>query len=300
MDLSPASLLQNIALFKTQALGSLFGTADNSANDIFSSLLNQKIAGQGSQGNSSDASTLLASTSDSTGLSATGRKLSLFDPESAYKMMSLINNRDVFFKAQYSELGSMSVAVAQMQTAAQNLGSINANTSNEDIAKGLQQFVDQYNNWRATFNADVESGGLLNGTQAAEVSLYELEQSAKNIFFGAKDGVHGLGDLGISINGNTHMASFDPSKLNATLTSNPQGAVGAIEDFSSNFAKSAALLNSANNFLPNQLANLNRAIHYIDDNKSALTQEFGSGDAARPTGKVAQALAAYNQVYAQS
>ena len=293
MDLSPASLIQNIALFKTQALGSLFGASDNTANDIFSSLLNQKIAGQG---NASDASAMLASTSNSTGLSANGRNVSLFDPESAYKMMSLINNRDVF-KAQYSELGSMSAAVAQMQTAGQSLGNISANTSSDDIANGLQHFVDQYNNWRSTFNADVESGGLLNGTQAAEVSLYELEQSAKNTFFGAKDGVHGLGDLGISINANTHMASFDPTKLQATLASNPQGAVNAIQDFSTNFAKSAELLNSTDNFLPNQLANLNRAIHYIDDNKTALTKEFGSGDAAHPTGKVAQALAAYKQTY---
>lgn len=293
MDLSAASVLQNIAQFKTQALGALFSPSASAANDIFAGLLAQKIDTDKSKAAFDTA--LKAETKS--GLSATGRNTALFDPESAYKMMSLINNRDVLYKAQYSELAQMSAGVAQMQTAGASLSNITANAPPEEIAKGLQHFVDQYNNWRSKFNTDVENGGLLQGTQAAEVSLYELEQSAKNIFFGAKDGVHGLGELGVSIDTNTHMASLDTNKLKSTLLSNPQGALSAIQDFSQNFAKSAALLNSENNFLPKQLNNLNRAIHYIDENKTALTQEFGSGDVAKPSGKVAQALAAYQRVY---
>ena len=68
-----------------------------------------------------------------------------------------------------------------------------------------------------------------------------------------------------------------------------------IREFSANFAKSAALLNADNNFIPNQINNLGRVIHYIDEHKAALAQEFGSGDPATPSGKIAQALAAYNQ-----
>ncbi len=290
MDLSPATVLQNIAQFKTQALGTLFSPGASAANDIFASLLSQKI-------DTDKSTTQAAVTPSANKLTASGRNAALFDPESAYTMMSLINQRDVLYKAQYSELGQISTGVAQMQSAGASLGNISANTTPEEIADRLQHFVDQYNDWRSEFNSDVQAGGLLQGTQAAEISLYELEQSAKNIFFGAQDGVHGLGDLGISIDANTHLANFDSSKLKSTLESNASGVISAIQDFSQNFTKSAALLNSENNFLPRQLDNLNRAIHYIDKNKTALTQEFGSGDPARPTGKIAEALAAYQRVY---
>lgn len=40
-----------------------------------------------------------------------------------------------------------------------------------------------------------------------------------------------------------------------------------------------------------------RAIRFIDDNRDSLRAEFGTGDAARPVGQVAQALAAYNSTY---
>ena len=73
-------------------------------------------------------------------------------------------------------------------------------------------------------------------------------------------------------------------------------AVSTIDEFAANFALSAELLNSANNFIPNRLANLDRVIDYIDANKTSLQQEFGSGDAAKATGELARALAAYQQM----
>lgn len=295
MDLSPASLIQNIAQCKSHILDSLFSGGASASSDLFASLLTQKMA----SGGAGDTCPLSAAqgANATTAVAANGRNVSLFDPESAYKMMSFINNRDVLYQAQYSELGQMSSGLAQMQAAAQGLSSLSANSSANDIANSLQHFVDQYNHWRQTFNGDVQAGGLLAGTQAAEVSLYELEQSAKNRFFGAQAGVHGLADLGISIDANSHLATLDNNKLNAMLSANPQGGLSAIQDFSSNFAKSAGLLNAQNNFIPNQLANLGRAIHYISDNRSAWTQEFGSGDPAQAKGKVAEALAAYQRVY---
>jgi flagellar capping protein FliD len=182
-----------------------------------------------------------------------------------------------------------------MQDAGQSLGSIDSSTSNEDIATRLQNFVGQYNGWVERFNPDMQRGGLLADTQAAQVSRYELDQSIKNIFNGAKDGVHGLADLGISIDQNTKLASLDTTRLNSLLAGNQQGGVDALQEFSANFAKSASLLNSDGNFIPNRLNNLSKVIGYIAENKTSLQSEFGTGDPAKPSGLVAQALAAYNQ-----
>lgn len=295
MDISPAAITHSIALFQSQALGALFGADSSGASDLFSTLLAQKT---GDARASNDLSSLLGAHAGSNGLSSTGRNLALFDPESAYNMMSFINSRDVLYKAQFSELNQMKAGVAQMQAAGQGLGAITGDTPPAGVEALLQNFVERYNHWRESFNADVEQGGLLDNMQAAEVSLYELEQSVKYNFFGAKDGIHGLRDLGISIDPATHLATLDSKQLHATLSANHPGAVNAIQEFSANFAKSAGLLNADNNFIPNQLDNLSRVIRYISDNKTALTQEFGSGDAAKPSGKIAQALAAYQQSYA--
>jgi len=110
--------------------------------------------------------------------------------------------------------------------------------------------------------------------------------------------MHGMSDIGITIDPTTGLASLENTKLDLTLATNKQAAVNTIQDFSANFTKSAYLLNSENNFIPNQLNNLNSAIHYIADNKDSLQIEFGIGNPAKPTGQVAQALAAYNQTYA--
>ena len=300
MDISNASLVYNNALFQTQVLGDLFGaqkstTSAAGSDDIFSSLLSQQ---RGKNKPQTALDSLLNPSKDVSGVSSTGRNLSLFNPESAYNLVSFINSREVLYKAQFLELSLIKSGVAQLQVAGAGLGEISSNTAPAGVQGLLQNFVGQYNHWRESFNADVETGGLLDNVQAAEISLDELEQSVSNRFFGASAGVQGLRDLGISIDPQTHVATLDQQQLATILSTNPQGAVSAIHEFSRNFAKSAALLNSDNNFIPNQLNNLSRAIHYIGDNIAELKQEFGTGDAARPTGKVAQALAAYNQIYA--
>jgi hypothetical protein len=73
--------------------------------------------------------------------------------------------------------------------------------------------------------------------------------------------------------------------------------LATVQEFSTNFAKSADLLNAEGNFIPRRLDNLNRVIDFIDNNKASLQAEFGLGDSAAPTGKVAQALAVYNAIY---
>jgi len=301
MNISPAS----ISLMKSQVLSSLTSSAfgakhDSSWANVFSLMTSNSILTDPSSSDPLSLPTQSSYINQSggiKGLSPAGRNMALADPESAYKMMTVINKDNVYYKAQFSELSQMKSSIFQMQDAGQNLGSITLSTGNDSIKSRLQAFVGQYNNWIQRFNPDLQQGGLLSDTQAAQVSQYELEQNVNYRFFGAKDGVHGLSDLGITIDPNTRFASLDTAKLDSLLATNKQGAVDTVQEFSANFAKSASLLNSDGNFVPNQLDNLDRAIHYIADNKDSLQKEFGTGDAAKPTGQVAQALTAYNQTY---
>lgn len=294
MNISPAALALNIANFRSQALNGLMNSSHGAkrgagAADIFS------LPSPDSE--TADPLAMLTQGSSVKGLSSTGRNMSLFDPESAFKMMSVINDKDVTYKAQFAELSKMGAEVAQMQSAGQSLGGITTATENDSIKSQLQAFVDQYNQWVQQFNPDMEKGGLLANTQAAQISRYELSQSIENRFNGAMKGMHGLRDLGISIDHATKLATLDTSKLDAVLSANKEGAVNAVQEFSANFAKSASLLNSDGNFIPSQLKNLDKAIHYIADNKDDLQAEFGTGNPAKPTRQVALALAAYNRVY---
>lgn len=232
------------------------------------------------------------------GLSATGRNLSLFDPESAFSMMSRINSLDVTYKAQFSELSEMKAAVSEMKEAGQTLGdAVDSTSENAAITSQLQTFVATYNEWVAEFEATVKGDGVLTGTQAAEISLYELRQSIENRFNGAMDGFRGLADLGLTIDPTTRLAALDTSKLDSVLAANKTGVVNTIDEFSANFSKSAGLLTSVSNFIPNRLANLDRVINYISENKTSLQAEFGLGNPAKMSDKVAKALASYNATY---
>ncbi len=318
MNLSPASLALSIANFQSQALLSIVSASSTAKNN--SSLpttlaladLNSSTSGSTSNASfqsliellmdpspdtNSTATDALSLLTQSNGLSASGRNLALFDPESAYNMMTYINNSEAVDKAQYAELTQMKSGVSHMQEAGQSLGSVALTTPNDAIKSQLQDFVAQYNDWVQRFNPDIQKGSVLAGTQAAQLSLYELDQSIKNIFNGAKDGLHGLSDIGISIDPHTKLASLNTTKLDSMLAAKKLGVVNTIQEFSANFAKSASLLNAEDNVIPKQLRNLDKVIHYIVDNKSSLQQEFGTGSTATSTAQVAQALAVYNQTY---
>lgn len=287
MAVSASSLTLQLATFRSQALGALFDSS-SSATDFGSIFQAASDSMAGSP----------AATTGKNGLSATGRNTSLYDPESAYDMMSLINRKDVDYKAQYAELSAMKSDVAGLASAAQGLGTITTGSGDADIQSRLQAFVDQYNAWDKRFDADVAKGGLLEGTQAAQVARWELEQSVSNRFNGAAEGFNGLADLGIAIDPATGQASLDPAKLRAALAGNRQGAVDTLQEFAAGFAQSANLLNSSGNFIPNQLSNLDSAIHYIDANISSWRSEFGTGNAAAPNAQTAAALAAYEDANA--
>ena len=287
MTISPLSILQNIAGFKSQMIGALFGSNDDPKGDFLSALTAQKSA---LNRTSTDATALLTPDSKAPGLK-------LFDTMSAHKLMTTINHRDVLHKAEFSEMNKMKDYVQQMEDAGDRLSNIITTTPNSEIQAQLQGFVTEYNRLVQQFKPSVQNGGMLEGVQAAEISLYELEQSVKYKFFGAKEGLHGVADLGITIDPNTKLATLDSAKLDAVLSHNKLAAVSTLHEFSSNFSKSADLLNSKGNFIPNRLNNLSRAITYIADNKESLQAEFGVGEAAKINPRVAQALAAYNQIY---
>ena len=293
-----SSLALRMAGAKSQSINILLGSTlgGNKASSGTDFLTRLSGAQSGSQLGATDPLSLLGLSSTTQGLSPSGRNLSLFDPESAYRMMSVINTKDVTYKAQFSELSEMETLVSGMQQAGQALGGVSALMDNEAIESQLQAFAAKYNDWVTRFDGTVKNNGLLAGTQAAEISLYELEQSVKNIFNGAKDGFHGMRDLGLNIDPNTKLATLDTSQLFAALGTNKTGAINALHEFGANFAKSAELLNSANNFIPNRLGNLDRVIDYITDHRSSLQAEFGLGDPAKPSAQVAKALAAYNQI----
>ena len=293
-----SSLALRMAGAKSQSINILLGSAlgGNKASSGSDFLTRLSGAQSGSQLGATDPLSLLGLSTTTQGLSPSGRNLSLFDPESAYRMMSVINTKDVSYKAQFSELSEMGTLVSGMQQAGQALGGVSALMDNEAIESQLQAFAAKYNDWVTRFDGTVKNNGLLAGTQAAEISLYELEQSVKNIFNGAKDGFHGMRDLGLNIGPNTKLATLDTSQLFAALGTNKTGAINALHEFGANFAKSAELLNSANNFIPNRLGNLDRVIDYITDHRSSLQSEFGLGDPAKPSAQVAKALAAYNQI----
>lgn len=264
-------------------------------SDTLSSLT---ATGNGKQAANASATTLLNALNGSVGsLSPTGRNLSLFDPESAYQMMSFINRQNVMFKAQYSELSDMGQYVNQLQKSATGLQSLGSGTSNETLRSQLQQFVTQYNDWITHFNGDMGSGGALNGVQAADVSRYELEQSIKNIFNGAGDGFKGMESLGLTIDDSTHLAKLDPTQLDAALASNRQGVLNTVQQFAGNFAKSAELLTSDGNFISNRLNNLSGALQYIASNESSLQNEFGTGDNFQASGAIAKAAEAYDKAH---
>lgn len=282
-----SSLELRIAEIKSQTFGLLLSSSAASAHDQESANINALLGIDGASATSGQGS----------GLSPAGRNTALFDPESAYRMMTTINAKDVTYKAEYAEMHDMQAYLETMQEAGRRLGDMAGVSGNEEIHATLQDFADAYNEWIDRFDDELQSGGLLAGTQAAQVAQWELEQSIENIFNGVGAGVRGMPGLGFTTDPVSNRISIDHAQLDAVLATNKTGVLAAVQEFSVNFAKSAELLNAEGNFIPRRLDNLDRAIDFIDNNKVSLQAEFGLGDAAAPSGKVAQALAVYNAIH---
>lgn len=293
-----ASLALRLAEGRSESFSAFLGAlSSDKGGDALSALLGQ-FAGK------TDAAGGAMSIPESSGggLSASGRNLSLFDPESAYRMMTEINRRDQVYKAQFFELNEMKQGLGEMQAAGEGLADrvagMAAAADGTALTEELTAFVGQYNEWVGRFGDSVGAGGLLAGTQAAEVSLRALRQSIENPFHGAAGGIDGMADIGLEIDARTGRAALDGERLRAALSSNPEGVLAAVGELGEHFARSAGLLVSENNFIPNRLQNLDRAIDFIADNQSSLQAEFGLGDAPRTSAQVTRAVAAYERMLA--
>jgi len=271
MNTSSTSIVLSIATFRAQMLGSLTdlgSNSDSSFGDILSSL---------QAGHDNSPSALTANSSAGVG-SATGLG-NAQSAQSVYALMTRIDGLNLAYKSQYSELSQMDSCLPRLEEAANQLGLTTVAAANDSIAAKLQDFAQQYNSWIQRFKPDVQRGAVLANTQAAEVPLYELDQVVENRFIGAKDGFHGLADLGVSIDPASGLMSVDAGQLGAALKDNKQAVVDAISEFSVKFAAAANLLASDDNLLQHRLNNLNGAIGYIGANLGSWQQEFGRGSA---------------------
>lgn len=271
MNTSSTSIVLSIATFRAQMLGSLTDLGSNS-DTSFGDILSSLQAGSGKS-----PSALTASGSGGTGAAA-----GLGDSHSAlpvYALMTRIDGLNLAYKSQYSELSQMDSCLPRLEAAANQLGMTTVAEASDSIAAKLQDFAQQYNAWIQRFKPDVQRGAVLANTQAAEVSLYELDQVVENRFIGAKDGLQGLADLGVGIDPASGLMSVDTGQLGAALKDNRQAVVDAIREFSAKFAAEANLLASDDNLIQHRLNNLGGAIGYIGANLGSWQQEFGRGGA---------------------
>ncbi|WP_157670881.1 flagellar filament capping protein FliD [Chitinibacter sp. GC72] len=280
-------LIQQIGQFKTRTLSEL--NSQPATFDI-SSLAAGYISEQQSIHN------LQVNTSQGiSGLSPLGRNLALSNPESAYRMMSHINQLGVIYPAQSARLSDMQTGVGELALTAKSLSKIDATADFASVKAQLQNLADQYNQWRRNFDTDLQDPELLVGTQAAQVARYELAQSIASPFHGAQQGIQGMAVLGLTIDPATNMAQLDTQKLSTVWSQQPTAAAAAVSDFASHFAQSATLLTEQNNFFAKQQANLAKVINYMDSNKTKLQQEFGLGDPPQVSAKIARAYADYQR-----
>lgn len=287
-----SSLQLRLAEFKSQNFDTLLSSPVDSPQEQSWTNFDALFANGNASANPVDALLQPAATTAST----SGRNAALSDPESAYRMMSLINAKDVSYKAEFAEMRDMRSYLAPLSEEARSLGGIDAATANDAIHAHLNAFADAYNGWIGRFDQDLQAGGVLAGTQAAQVSQRELEQSVESFFNGAALGLHGMRDLGFAIDAKTNLASVDGARLDSVLAANKAGVIDTVRQFSAGFATSAALLQADGNFISHRLDNLGRVIDYLDANMPSLQTEFGLGDAAKPNGQVARALASYNAI----
>jgi len=268
MNTSSSSIALSIATFRAQMLGSLTNLGSDNGSS-FGDIMSRFQAG-------GDNSPSALNVNSSVGLNTA---MAPGNSPSAYAMMTRIEGLDLAYKSQYSELSRMDSFLPRLAEAARQLGMTAVAEANDSIVVKLQDFAQQYNAWIQRFKPDVQRGAVLANTQAAEIPLYELDQVVENRFIGAKDGFHGLADLGVSIAPTTGLMSVDTGQLGAALKNNKQAVVDAIKEFSTKIAASANLLASDDNLIQHRLNNLSGAISYIGGNLRSWQQEFGSGGA---------------------
>lgn len=118
---------------------------------------------------------------------------------------------------------------------------ISVTESNSSVSSTLQQFVDQYNKIRDKltslnfYNEETQQRGPLFGSSAALRIENDLSRLVTGKLLGLGD-VASLGSLGITLS-DTGKMSFDSSKLQAKLLSDPVGVEKFFTDTTRGFAK---------------------------------------------------------------
>lgn len=212
-------------------------------------------------------------------------------------MVTVLNRVEVTFKAQYSELGAMRKSLVQEQDAAQKLNTLTPQTPDAGIKAALADFVASYNAGVERFTPSVAKGGILEGSWEAERARFATQRDINYILNGSEVGLKGgLAALGISADPKTGLASVDQTRLDAALAGNKGNVVAALTSFATTFIDTIDALNAAGHAQVRQMANLDRAVHWIADNKAAAQKEFGPGAAATPNDAFAKAVALYDDM----
>lgn len=213
-------------------------------------------------------------------------------------MVTVLNRVEVSYKAQYAELGEMRKSLVSEQAAAEQLQGLSTASSNAGIRQAVDHFVASYNAGVKRFAPSVAKGGVLEGSWEAERARFATRRDIDYILNGSEVGVKkgGLATIGISTDPKTGLASVDHAQLDAALARDRDNTVAGLKAFGDTYADTVDALNAPGHAQLRQMANLDRAVHWIGDNKAAVEKEFGPGKAATPDQAFAKAAALYDEM----
>ena len=321
MSLDLSKLSSQLALFKAQSVTSLFDKATfvwefdplgraagdaRFANGLGSALFDRSataneansLAGIPAFGNLMDqfsASLRLAELPTST--TPTARDAAGGFSRPGQNMVTVLNRLEVTFKAQFSELGEMRKSLVAEQAAAKRLATLDGASTSADVKAELAHFVETYNAGVNRFAPAMDKGGILEGSWEAARARFATQRDISYILNGSEVGIKGdLAQLGISTDPKTGTASIDDAKLEGALAKDRGHVVASITAFANTFVTTVDFLNAKGHAQQRQMANLDRAVHWIGDNKTAVQKEFGAGAAATPNAAFAKAAANYDEM----
>ncbi|MEJ7807652.1 MAG: flagellar filament capping protein FliD, partial [Telluria sp.] len=212
-------------------------------------------------------------------------------------MVTVLNRVEVTFKAQFSELGEMRHSLVAEQAAAKQLTGLSADSSSADIKAGIDHFVQTYNAGVNRFAPAVDKGGILEGSWEAGRARFATQRDISYILNGSEVGIKGdLAKLGITTDPKSGLAMVDNAKLDGALAKDKGHVAASVTAFANTFVTTVDFLNAKGHSQQRQMANLNRAVTWIGDNKASVQKEFGPGAAATPNEAFAKAAALYDEM----
>jgi hypothetical protein len=210
-------------------------------------------------------------------------------------MVTVLNRVEVTFKAQFSELGEMRHSLVSEQQAARRLSALGADSSSADIKAELAHFVDTYNAGVNRFAPAVDKGGILEGSWEAARARFATQRDISYVLNGSEAGIKGdLAKLGITTNAKTGLASIDSATLDRALSQDKGHVLASVTAFANTFVTTVDYLNAKDHSQQRQMANLDRAVHWIGEHKAEVQKEFGPGAAATPNEAFAKAASLYD------